>query len=70
VGVSVIQGKAMRMYDYWKKHLNESATNAPEFHASRGWLKSFKNRVKLHNIRSNGRITTANKQAALEFADV
>jgi hypothetical protein len=60
----------MSLYDYWKKHLSESSTNAPEFHSSKGLTNRFKNRVKLHSIRSNGEITTANKQAALEFTDV
>jgi hypothetical protein len=70
VRVSVIQDKAMSLYDYWKKHLSENATNAPEFHASKGWFNRFKNRAKLHNIRSTGEVTTAKKQASLESADV
>jgi hypothetical protein len=51
----------MSLYDYWKKHLGESATNAPELHVSKGWFNRFKNRVKLHSIKSIGGVATANK---------
>jgi hypothetical protein len=57
----------MSLYDYWKKHLGESAATAPEFHANKGWFYRFKNRVKLHNIKLTGGAATASKQAALEF---
>jgi hypothetical protein len=70
VSVSHIQGHGMSLYEYWKKHLSGCATNTPKFHASKGCCNRFKNRVKLHSIRSTGEITTANTQAALEFADM
>jgi hypothetical protein len=66
VGLSIIQGMTMRLYDDWKKRLGESAANAPEFHASKGWFDKFKNRAKLHNIRLTGESASADKQAALK----
>jgi hypothetical protein len=36
LSISVIQGMAMSLYDYWMKHLGESAATAPEFHANKG----------------------------------
>jgi hypothetical protein len=38
--ISVINRKATILYDYWKKHLGESADTAPEFHAKIGSIDS------------------------------
>jgi hypothetical protein len=48
------KGTAMSLYDDWKKRLDESAANAPEFRASKGWFDRNRNRANLHNIRLTG----------------
>lgn len=61
--------KATSFYDDWKKRLDESVANAPEFCTTKGWFDRFKNRAKLHSIKLTGESASANKQAALDVVE-
>jgi hypothetical protein len=56
VSVSVIQGKAVSLYEDWKKHIGEGAAGTLEFQASKGWFDRFKSRACLHDILIDWRI--------------
>jgi hypothetical protein len=67
VSLSIIQSKALSLYDDWKRRLGESEADSPEFQASKGWFDRFKSRACIHNIKLPGEYASADKEAALEF---
>ena len=66
LSLSIIQGKAVSLYDDWKKRCGEAA-DMPEFQASKVLFDRFKSRASLHNIKLTGGSAGANKEAAKEF---
>jgi len=54
LSLSIIQGKALSLYDDWKKRCGEEAAGMPEFQASKGFFDRFKSRDSLHNIKLTG----------------
>uniref|UniRef100_K7G7M9 HTH CENPB-type domain-containing protein n=1 Tax=Pelodiscus sinensis TaxID=13735 RepID=K7G7M9_PELSI len=64
VNLAVIQEKAKALYDAVKLELNE--IDAKPFNASHGWLKHFKKRSNLHNIKITGEAAAAADTEAAE----
>lgn len=51
---SIIQGKALAIYEYVKFEVGEVGGRGPKFSASKGWLAKFKKRYNLHSIKLSG----------------
>ncbi|GCC28399.1 hypothetical protein chiPu_0006829 [Chiloscyllium punctatum] len=64
----VLRQKALSLYEDFKKESTEKKDTKP-FTASKGWMRRFRNRNNLKNIKVTGEAASANEEAGATFLD-